>query len=150
MPGVSGSQLGAIFRGIERQLAGPTANPMPYGKQNHDFTVEHIFPRSCCKAGKTPWSQDLKTWGSSATEMKGSVDCLGNLTLLTLEANRHAKAKAFAKKKAMLVGRGGGAVKHPLLRINQSVARRRKWTVVEIEARTDELIDAALKHWPAP
>lgn len=150
VPGVNGSQLGAIFRGIERELAGPRANPMPYGKQNHDFTVEHIFPRSCCKAGKTPWSQDLKAWGSTAAEMKGSVDCLGNLTLLTLEANRHVKAKAFAKKKAMLIGKSGGTVKHPLLRINQSVDRRKKWTVSEIEARTAELIDTALKHWPAP
>jgi len=150
VPGVSGSQLGAIFRGIERAMSGPRANPLPYGKQNHDFTVEHIFPRSCCKPGKTQWSADLKLWKTTPADMKAHVDRLGNLTLLTLEANRHVKAKSFAKKKAMLINKSGGNVKHPILGMNQAVSNQKKWTEREIEKRTADLLDVALKYWPAP
>jgi hypothetical protein len=38
-------QVAALFRGIERQLAGPAAHLLPYGTKDDEFTIEHIYPQ---------------------------------------------------------------------------------------------------------
>lgn len=145
--GVAGAQLGAVFRGLERRLAGNSSNPLPYGQGDDDFTVEHILPQSCVPPPHKAWAEDLASWKTDTAELPTRVNKLGNLTLLTFRANRYVKAKRFEVKRAVLENRDAKCP-HPILSINQSVFSERRWGVEEIDARTEKLADTFLKRWP--
>ena len=148
--GVTGPQLGAIFRGIERQLSGPAANPLPYGASDDDFTVEHVFPQSCSTRVNPAWKAEFTEWGvtdAAVSQVQARTDRIGNLTLLTLKTNKKLRAKAFSDKSAALGSRDGHE-QHPSLRVNQAIVSSKRWTAVQIDKRTDKLVDAAVRRWP--
>jgi hypothetical protein len=147
--GVKGPQLGAIFRGIERKLAGNASHRLPYGNQPDDFTVEHIFPQSCVTAPHGAWGSDLQAWGADTDAMALRMNRIGNLTLLTFAANRYLKAKSFDVKKAVF-SNGDPECPHPMLSVNSDIAGATQWTATEIDQRTERLADAFLGRWPLP
>ncbi len=145
--GVSGSQLGAIFRGIERVLSGKASNPLPYGTDDADFTVEHIYPQSCVPKPNATWTRDLDAWGADRGAMALRLHRLGNLTLLTFAANRYIKARSFKAKCDVLMNEDPKS-EHPILGVNQSIFKNDFWGPDQIDTRTDVLIEAFLKRWP--
>lgn len=145
--GLTGGQLGAVFRGIERQMAGGAAHPLPYGKNEDDFSVEHVFPQSCLAPPHGAWSGDFASWGVVAEEMAQRLHRLGNLTLLTLAANRIAKARAFDFKRAVVANQSNECP-HPMLSISQAIIAAEEWTPHVIDQRTDLLARRILERWP--
>jgi hypothetical protein len=150
---VTGNQLGAIFRGIERERSGAAANPLPYGSKPSDMTVEHVFPQSQAKRALTTWKSDF-SWGATpadqATMIKATqaaVDAIGNLTLITFSANSKISNKAFSIKKEALAGRVT-KIPHPPLWVNHDIVASAKWTFDEIDDRRDTLETAILERWP--
>lgn len=145
--GLSGSQLGAIFRGIERQMSGAAANPLPYGNGGSDFTVEHVFPQSCVASPHGAWADQLLA-SETADAMGSRVNKLGNLTLLTFDANRYLRAKGFVGKKAVFRNRDKKCP-HPMLSISQAIQKADRWSPKVIDNRTLALSRVIVERWPA-
>lgn len=147
--GIGGNQLGAIFRGIERQLAGAGAHPLPYGKSKSAFTVEHIFPQSCVAPPYGNWAAAMPATESARQKLVERVHRAGNLTLVTKGVNSSLKNKSFADKKRVL-GSSNEPPRHPLLRINESITSKTSWSAKAIDQRSKKLASDFLARWPMP
>jgi len=144
----------AILRGIERELSGPAAHPMPLGKGREDFNVDHIFPQSCRETLNKAWDEDCKTWGltlSQIGELQSRTDDLGNLALHAAYANKSDQDASFTNKKLALKGKkpnkGTSGGKSVILQHAQDICEQNNWTAVEIQNRTKKMLGHALKHW---
>lgn len=103
----------------------------------HDYTLEHIMPVGAPKVGE--WREVLGANPERAYEEL--VGKLGNVTLTT--GAYDLQECGFAQKREQIVATGE-------LGISQSVAQTERWDAAAIEARTQELADAALAAWPLP
>jgi hypothetical protein len=151
--GVTGSQLGAIFRAIERKLAGSVESQLPYGDAPSSFIVERIFPVTCRERVTVTWKDDFK-WGRDADEIaetmsrtQEAVDNIGNLTLLTKRANAYSKSKAFGAKRRLLAG-DDDRIAQPVLKVNRPILKKKRWTVAEIDERSGFLFEQVRALWP--
>lgn len=141
-PGFRPEQVMTIFRGIERKLSGGSAShPLPFGRTDEDFTVEHIYPQDAKR-----WPVDLEAWGVSAGDMQTRLHALGNLTPVTVRYNKQATNKPFADKKAL----AQRPEVQPSLILNQDWIRENRWTSQEIDQRTRLLVEKALSYWDRP
>ena len=146
---IKGDQLGAIFRGLERQLAGAGAHPLPYGRQPDRFTVEHVFPQSCVNPPYGQWASDMPAEEAAKLQLVGRVNRIGNLTLLTKGVNSSIKAQPFSRKKAVLENLDED-LPHPPLAINQSICSNSSWGQREIDARSTLLFETFIDRWSYP
>ena len=131
------SQIGAIFRGIEKSLSG--VHYMFFRMGPSDYTIEHIYPKKDEK-----WQPDMRRWGTTTTKMQKYLNTLGNLTVVSKEHNSRVGNKKLADKQAFPSEVGNAAP----LAIHDSWVRANAWTEVEIQNRTNKLISHALKNWP--
>ena len=145
----TGSQLGAIFRGLERKLAGPAANPLPYGNKEADMSVEHVFPQSCATPPHGKWADDLRSWSVNGDDLAFRVNRLGNLTLLTNQANKFVKTKKFDLKQKVLKGTEP-ACPHPVLLVSKTINDATQWGPEEIDRRTEWIASECLATWVFP
>lgn len=142
---LSSKEIGAILRGIERQLSGAGAMDFTLGGGT-GYSLEHIFPQ---KDGK--WNSDLRRWKTSATAMRKLRETLGNLTVLQAGLNTSVSNLPLKQKQ-------GGVPQGAPLKLNQGAAKlpsvgwltASRWSPPEVEARTDALVAAALREWPTP
>ncbi len=134
------SAIFPILRGIERQLSGIGAHVLPYGNQQSQFTIEHIYPQA---ANIGAWTSDLKLWKTKREDMDSRRYVLGNLTAVTGFDNKKNGKKPFGQKKQLI------AQTAPL-KLHDSFKTLNKWTPVEIDERTQTLAKAALLRWPRP
>jgi len=130
---------GAILRGIERQLSGSGAMFFTIGKNDGDFTVEHIYPQT----PGSEWDRDLAAWSENRQEMQKRVHSIGNLTVVTQEHNSAVGSSNFHSKIHHPIQVNGSAP----LRLNDSWLDLDRWTSAEIDARSEQMIAAALKRW---
>lgn len=130
-------QLGAIFRGIEKTLSGRYA--MNFKISPNEYTIEHIYPKKDEK-----WQVDFRIWGTDATKMRASLQLLGNLTVVSKEHNLKVGNKRLKIKQDYPLKVGAAAP----LKIHDDWAKAGKWTEKEIQKRTENMINRALKHWP--
>lgn len=133
------TQLGAIFRGIEKTLSGKHAMNFKIGPQ--DYTIEHIYPKKDEK-----WLVDIRLWKTDISKMRASLQLLGNLTVVSKEHNSKVGNKKLSQKQNYPSGIGNAAP----LKIHEDWIRAKKWTDIEIQKRSERLMVAALKHWPIP
>lgn len=145
----TGTQLGAIFRRLERFLAGPAANPLPYGSGQQDMSVEHVFPQSCVNPPHGNWKGDLNEWGVSGEALAQRINRLGNLTLMTKAANSYARAKPFAQKKLVLSG-SDGSCPHPILIVSSTILNANLWDAEAVDERTNWIVEKCRAAWPFP
>lgn len=131
------AQLGALFRGIEKELSGK--NAMNFKISPTSYTIEHIYPR---KAEK--WHSDLRLWGTDSKKMALYLQTLGNLTVVSKDHNSRVGNSRFRNKVQFPRGIGNAAP----LKIHDDWIEADKWTEKEIQKRTENLIHQALKHWP--
>ena len=159
---VTGAQLGAIFRGIERQMAGTLAPPLPYGADDGSYSVEHVFPQSCIEKINKDWKEEIKllvhpdVFDSIVEETQKAANRIGNLTMITNTCQKSVGTKNFAAKSEILQG---GCPKCPMaaLNVSQSITQFSKqqggqglWTATEIGERSRLLGQLAIDRWPAP
>lgn len=130
-----------LLRGIEYHLSGPggSAHPLPYGNQQSQFTIEHIYPQST-NVGNL-WMNDLQTWKVEKEEMDARRYVLGNLTAVTGFDNKKNGKKPFGQKKQLVAQTAS-------LKLHDSFKERDKWGPADIDARTNILARAALARWP--
>jgi hypothetical protein len=133
------SQLGAIFRGIEKSISGKHAMNFKIGSTA--YSVEHIYPRKDVK-----WHADLKAWKTNSKKMDTYLQVLGNLTIVSKEHNSRVGNSRLKDKQKYPTLPGRAAP----LGIHKGWVKSEKWTEVEIQQRTDDLIAHALKHWKIP
>jgi uncharacterized protein with ParB-like and HNH nuclease domain len=150
-------RVAAILRGVEQEISGPAAHPMPLGTSVTDFNVDHIFPQSCKENLNEAWSVDAEKWSLSEkqiADLKARADTLGNLALHASYSNRSDQDAAFGYKKDAISGklargRKKGAKKKQsvLAQHAQDICACANWTAVEIDKRTEVLLEHALEHW---
>jgi hypothetical protein len=133
------SQLGAIFRGIEKSISGKHA--MNFKISPTAYSVEHIYPRKDVK-----WHIDLKAWKTTSKKMDTYLQALGNLTIVSKEHNSRVGNSRLKDKQKYPTVPGRAAP----LGIHKGWIKMEKWTEVEIQKRTEDLIALALKHWKIP
>ncbi len=101
------------------------------------YTIEHIMPQHL-----TPeWVQSL---GEESDEIHETwLHRIANLTLTAY--NSKYSNLPFAQKKTMQNGFDDSGI-----RMNTYIAKKEKWTLSELEERSQYLADRALTIWPAP
>lgn len=133
------TQLGAVFRGIEKSISGKHA--MNFKISATAYSVEHIYPRKDVK-----WHPDLKAWKTSSKKMENYLQTLGNLTIVSKEHNSRVGNSRLKDKQKYPTISGRAAP----LGIHKGWVNAEKWTEVEIQRRSEELIAHALRYWKIP
>ena len=101
------------------------------------YSIEHIMPQHL----SLPWVNDL---GKDYEEIHEVwLHRLGNLTLTAY--NSKYSNNSFAEKRDMEKG-----FKQSGLRMNTWIATKDKWTLNEIEERSEMLVSRSLSIWPMP
>jgi hypothetical protein len=128
-----------VLRGIERQLSGISAHPLPFGNKQNQFSIEHIYPQTS-NIGHG-WEADIAHWGVSRDDIDARRYTLGNLTAVTGYDNKRNGKKRFSDKQGLIAATAD-------LKLHKSFSRGKRWTPDRIDARTETLAEAALKRWP--
>jgi hypothetical protein len=143
-------QVAALFRGIERQLAGPAAHLLPYGTKDDEFTIEHIYPQDKEGLPNRSWEKDLAVWGlNTPTEhelLAGGLHALGNLALIPKRANSALGNLPFSEKRKVF-GLQNSEIVIPNLNHLHSVQQETQWTSTQINNRSLHLLNAATSRW---
>lgn len=101
------------------------------------YSIEHIMPQSIDEVDE--WKQML---GIDWADIHRSwLHRLGNLTLTGF--NSSYSNRPFEEKKSIPGGFGDSAV-----RLNKYVREQNKWTVIEMEERSQSLSERAIEIWP--
>ena len=105
---------------------------------NNVYTIEHIMPQHLTPA----WTESL---GTNAAEIHETwLHRLANLTLTGYNPN--LSNKTFAEKRDA----EEGGYKASGLKMNQKIATKESWGLLELEERNDEMIALARKIWAFP
>jgi hypothetical protein len=97
--------------------------------------VEHILPKS-------PSKEALKEAGITKEEADDAASRIGNLTLLSGLKNRILSNGPFSRKQPDFA--------KSEIALNHEIAKAEKWSVEEIENRSKQLGQLAVKVWPWP
>ncbi len=132
-----------ILRGIEKQLAGSGAHPMPFGAGQEEYSIEHIYPQTDNIGAQ--WDQAIRKWKATRDDMDERRYVLGNLTAVTGYDNKKNGIKPFLQKAQLIKACAP-------LRIHESITQpsTKTWAPKVIDKRSRELARAALKRWPGP
>lgn len=133
------SQLGALFRGIEKSISGNHAMNFKIGSSA--YSVEHIYPRKDIK-----WHSDLKAWKTTSKKMDLFLQTIGNLTIVSKEHNSRVGNGRLKDKQKFPTLLGHAAP----LGIHKDWITAPQWTESEIQNRSSDLITHALKYWKVP
>ncbi|MGL9730585.1 DUF262 domain-containing protein [Enterococcus sp. DIV0756] len=108
------------------------------GVKDQDYSIEHIMPRKL----STQWINEL---GDNYKHVhQNYIHQLGNLTLTGY--NSKYSNKSFREKQTM---QKGFKDSH-FVNLNRIPAKAESWGENEINLRTEELLNVALKVWPYP
>lgn len=115
--------------------------------ENHDtreptntagYSIEHIMPQN--QKLNDDWQEMLgKDWKQIQNVW---LHRLGNLTLTAY--NSTYSDRPFGEKKTI-----PGGFNHSSVRLNKYVREQERWTTVELDNRSELLVERALKIWPA-
>lgn len=130
-------QASFVLRRIAERLEGKECPYISFGTSSSDYSIEHILPQTL----SARWQADLSQWGDPAPMQTRDtrLDVIGNLTITAY--NSELSNKSFADKKLEIE-------KNLRLEISKGVLCRTKWTRDEIDARSEELWEVAVKIWP--
>lgn len=108
------------------------------GIKDQDYSIEHIMPRKL----SNQWINEL---GKNYKQVhQNCINQLGNLTLTGY--NSKYSNKSFREKKTM----EKGFKDSHFVNLNRIPAKVEHWGADEINFRTEELLNTALKVWPYP
>ena len=102
------------------------------------YTIEHVLPQR--PSATSEWRQ----WFPTPEERSQSVECLGNLVLITQQQNDKARNASWSAKKEIYAAAN---VKMPLLAITRDVLNAQEWRGADIEAREKRLLGVIEKIW---
>jgi hypothetical protein len=140
-------QLMALFDGLSEKLEGPRGKvivrqPNKRMKKNskNPFWIEHYYPQKPVR-----WDDDLGAWNVNPESMENRLNALGNLSVLNNFGNVKMSNKALADKQ-----QDYKEAQVPSFKLNHDFMSAERWTPVQIDARTKELVAAALEFWSLP
>lgn len=116
-----------VLDGIEAYLAGKEVVDLNSNK----ITIEHIMPQSL----SPDWRHEI---GQDDDVHRRYVDTLGNLTLTGL--NSELGNMGFSEKRKIYSESG--------ISMNRDISKCDRWSLTEIQARSEMLADYAIKLWP--
>lgn len=129
------TQIMSLLRGIETGSTSGGAHPLPGGKLDSEFTVEHIAPQSL-----TNWRTDLAAWRINVQDVEKVNHALGNLTAATNKHNKSVGSKRLlAKQKRLNI--------EPKLWLNDGWATKKRWADKDIILRSRAMARRALEYW---
>lgn len=126
------------FNRLENGNSYETLNvPEMMQAKDHGLSVEHIMPQTLTEAWKKDLGPDYelihKTWKNR----------ISNLTLTAY--NSRYSNRTFKEKLSMEDG-----FKDSPLPLNSWIGEQKKWTLDELEQRSDIMVEQFLKLWPLP
>ncbi len=132
--------IASLEAGAAREANEKTVSIFPELKDYTNlYSYEHIMPQNLTDE----WKADL---GSEAKDIHRQwVHRIGNLTLVTRSENSALGDRPFNEKRSIDHGYA-----HSGLYLNRELAKHDKWGVAELEQRTNELYQLALRVWPYP
>lgn len=148
---ISQSRIRLLLGALDHQLRCENPHEPAAVVEYDNLQIEHIMPRSwkvhwpIISTGGTliPTDDDDPIWVKYRNERSGTVDRIGNLTLVTGTFNRgvsnlkwDVKQPEFAKQKSLV--------------LNYDVAKSDTWDEPHIRARAHSLAEAAVRLWPSP
>jgi Protein of unknown function (DUF1524) len=109
-----------------------------------DVHVEHIMPQKIrTKKAKDEFGDWVAYLGKNAEDSHPKyVDRIGNLTLFAGSLNIGASNNPFGRKKR--------AYKESAILMTQELASKSNFKFKDIDKRSHNLADIAVKHWPIP
>ena len=107
-------------------------NPAPVDLSK--LNIEHVMPQ----AQNEYWAEIS---GLEPDEYVKAVNCIGNLTLAASSDNSKMGNKDFEAKKAILSSTGH-------LKLNEDILTKSQWTVADIAARTQVIVDKIIEIFP--
>jgi hypothetical protein len=109
-----------------------------------DVHVEHVMPQKIkTKKAKDEFGDWITYLGKNAEALHAKyVDRIGNLTLFAGPLNIGASNNPFARKKT--------AYKASAILLTKELAKKSRFKIPDIEARSEELADEATRIWPMP
>lgn len=116
-----------VLEGIEGHLAGKEVVDLNSNK----ITIEHIMPQTL----NSDWEHEI---GQDGDAHRRYLDTLGNLTLTGL--NSELGNMSFSEKRKIYSGSG--------ISMNRDISKCDRWSSTEIQARSEELANYAIKLWP--
>ncbi|PPD01911.1 MAG: hypothetical protein CTY31_00625 [Hyphomicrobium sp.] len=102
------------------------------------YTIEHVLPQ------RPSATSEWRKWFPTPEERSQSVECLGNLALITQQQNDRARNASWSAKKDIY---SAANVKTPLLAITRDVLDAHEWRSSDIEAREKRLLGIIEKIW---
>lgn len=136
-------QIRAIFDGLNAFLEGSefstvlVDNPAKRDTGKSRISVEHFYPQK-----PDNWLDDLARWGVQNSKMSHRLHALGNITVVPVPLNSKMSNKSLnAKQKEM------EELAVPHWRTNKKFLNADKWTQVDIDNRTRELVEQCLLYW---
>ena len=134
---LSRPRLRMVLEAIEAEYRTELSEPIVLrGK----LTVEHLLPRAWEERWPLPAGIDAR----EARERRESLlHRFGNLTLLTKKLNPLISNNDWATKHPKIA-------EHSALALNRRLQRQTIWDESAIEARTEQLLEMALRVWPRP
>lgn len=107
-------------------------NPAPVDLSK--LNIEHVMPQT----QNEYWAE---VSGLEPDDYVKAVNRIGNLTLAASSDNSKMGNKDFASKKSVLTSTGH-------LKLNETILSKDKWTVADIDARTQVLVDKIIEIFP--
>jgi hypothetical protein len=144
------AKLVHIFTRLNGTFLSSKAEPLSFDEQP---SIEHILPQEWIEHWPLPdgskgvdWLEMTETRDDDpravATRTRGTaLQTMGNLTILTQALNSAQSHSAWKDKKPELL-------KHSLLSINQDLHDVAIWDEAAIAARSEKLLERAVKLWP--
>lgn len=118
------------LRVLERAMQNEKQPELVPNPNADEVNLEHVLPQNPSEG-----------WGHISQEIAESFyNRLGNLALLSQEANSLAGNATFAEKKPIL--------QDSSFKLTQMIGKSKRWTHVDIENRQKKMAELALKAWP--
>lgn len=137
---------------MEYYLTGNTGEKYIAGGE--EVHLEHIMPQTITtKKSKEEFGDWELYLGVDAARHGEYVARLGNLTLLAAPLNIHASNNPFKAKQHDGVDEGKGKqtdYSQSNIELTRKLLAHNQWKIPEIEARTQELADVAVRIWSLP
>ena len=135
-------RLNMIMRALESSLRHPElTDPVPIPSKLH---IEHVMPQSW----KQWWPLPANADQDGATSRDRIVHTVGNLTLLQQKLNERLSNAPW--KTGNGDSKRAALQQHGLMRLNSMLVVHENWDEKAILARSDELLEHAIRIWPRP
>lgn len=132
-----------VLKRVAEDFEGKESPHIVHGTGSTDYSIEHVLPQNFTGA----WQKDLKDWSDPDPQETWSKfrHTVGNLTLTAYNSEL---ADSPFRDPAAPTDKVRWIRKNLRLELSRGLLTKKKWTRVEIQARSAEIADRAVRLWP--